>query len=620
MIATTNPFTDDQDHVTINRLPSSAVTLVRGGLSPAQLAAALAAQPATPVEHVTITAQQAYQVLLRQLTEGSVLDAYWTSGPVTYRSLPNGELAPAPVVNPDTVWASSLRTSGYEAAPIDSTDVGFRPLQEQLWTNSGPPLFSLKAVGEFNPDKLRGFSPLSQVPLQTYYPPEATGGDPASQALLHGSPLLPNANMAGYLQQPPLMLTTLASLPAFAQNFPTANVNAPISVIRVRVAGLHGDVREQLAEIAQVAASIRRVTGLEVDVTAGSSPTTETIALPAGKSGRPPLLLNEGWVRKAVALVILNAVDGKSLALFVLILIVCGFFIGNAAFAAVRARRTEIGVLRCLGWPRRTIFIFILGEVLLTGLAAGMIGSALSGAGIWLFRLDVPWWRVGLVAPVAVLLAGVSGLLPASLAARGQPLDTLAPAVRAPRRPRPVRRLVGLAIANLRRAPGRVALAAAALAMGIAALTVLLALNLAFDHGVVGSALGGFVANQVRAVDYLSAALAIVLGAASVADVLYINLRERASEFAVLSAVGWRRGQVARVVVDEGAGIGIVGSLVGALLGLAAAALILGPDLSLLAAPAAAAFGVGIVVTVVASSIVAATLRHLPLASTLAEE
>jgi len=157
--------------------------------------------------------------------------------------------------------------------------------------------------------------------------------------------------------------------------------------------------------------------------------------------------------------------------------------------------------------------------------------------------------------PVAILLAGLSGLVPALLAAHGQPLDAVAPAVRAPRRPHPVRHIAGLALVNLRRAPARAALAAAALAVGIAALTVLLALNLAFDQGVVGSALGGFVANQVRAVDYLSASLAIILGAASVADVLYINLRERASEFAVVSAVGWRRGHVARFAIGEGVGL-----------------------------------------------------------------
>jgi ABC-type antimicrobial peptide transport system permease subunit len=177
-----------------------------------------------------------------------------------------------------------------------------------------------------------------------------------------------------------------------------------------------------------------------------------------------------------------------------------------------------------------------------------------------------------------------------------------------------------MALANLRRTPARAALAAVALGVGIAALTVLLALNVAFDQGVVGSALGGFVADQVRAVDYLSAALAILLGAASVADVLYINLRERASEFAVLSALGWRRGHMARVALGEGAGIGIVGSLVGAAVGLVAASLVLGPDLGLLAAPAAAAFVAGVIVTVVAASVVVVSLMRLPVATSLAEE
>ncbi|MGA8634486.1 MAG: ABC transporter permease [Candidatus Dormiibacterota bacterium] len=621
VLATTNSFVDDTDQITVNQLPASAVGLLHQGLLPDQLAAALAKETPTSVEHVTITAQEAYQQLLQKLAHSSLIDAYWTSGPTTYEQLPGAELAPLPATNPSSVWTTSLFAgTGFEAAPIDSSDLGFRQLNEQLRTNTSQQLLTLHTVGEFDPSRLPGFSALSLVPLETYYPPQVTGADAASQKALRNQPLLPNANMAGYLQQPPLILTTLKSLPAFEQDFLTANTTAPISVVRVRVGGLHGSVRQQLAQIGQVAAAIRQATGLDVDITAGSSPTTETVALPAGSYGRPALILNESWVRKAVALVILNAVDGKSLALFVLILIVCGFFLANAAFAAVRARRTEIGVLRCLGWPRRMIFMLTLGEVMLTGLVAGVVGTGLSALLIALVRLEVPWWRVGLVIPVAMLLAGLSGLVPALLAARAQPLDAVAPAVRAPRRPHPVRHIAGLALVNLRRAPARAALAAAALAVGIAALTVLLALNLAFHQGVVGSELGGFVANQVRAVDYLSASLAVILGAASVADVLYINLRERASEFAVLSAVGWRRGHVARVAIGEGVGIGIAGSFFGAVLGLAVAALILGPDLSLLAAPAVAALAAGIVVTVVAASIVAATIQRLPLAATLAED
>ena len=77
---------------------------------------------------------------------------------------------------------------------------------------------------------------------------------------------------------------------------------------------------------------------------------------------------------------------------------------------------------------------------------------------------------------------------------------------------------------------------------------------------------------------------------------------------------------MARVAIGEGLGIGLAGSFAGAVLGLAVVALLLGPDLSLIAAPAAAAFVAGIVVTIVAASIVAATLQRLPLAATLAED
>ena len=620
VLATTDPFVEGSDQITISRLPASAVSTVRDGLLPDQLAAALAKLPATPAASVTITSQDAYQRLLHNLSNRILIDAYWTADPVTYRQESGGELSPVPVTNPDSIWVSGL-FGGYEQPPVETTDTGFRQLHEQLRSNDqGVPLLTLHAVGDFDPAKLPGFSALSTVPLETYYPPEVTGADAASLKALGNRPLLPDANMAGYLQEPPLMLTTLKSLPAFEDSFPNANRTAPISVIRVRVANVHGSTRQELAQIANVAAAIRRATGLDVDVTAGSSPTTETIALPAGRYGRPALTLDESWVRKAVALVILNAVDGKSAALFLLILIVCAFFIGNAAFAAVRVRRRELGVLRCLGWPRRTIFMFTLGEVMLTGLIAGAVGTGVSAALISLLHLDVPWSRVGLVTPVAVVLSGIAGFLPALQAARGQPLDAVAPAVRAPRRPRPVRRLAGLAWSNLRRTPGRAALAAVALAVGIAALTVLLALNLAFARGVVGSELGGFVANQVRAVDYLSAALAVTLGAASVADVLYINLRERAAEFAVLSAVGWQRGHVARIALGEGAGIGVAGSILGTAFGVGAAALVLGPDLSLLALPAAVAFAAGIIVTVIAAGAVAASIRRLPLVASLAEE
>ena len=135
VLATTNPFVDDTDQITVNRLPASAVSLLHQGLLPDQLAAALAKETPIPVERVTLTANEAYQQLLQHLSNSSALDAYWTSGPTTYRQLSGVELAPLQVTNPSSVWTSAGQT-GFEAAPIDSTDLGFRQLHEELRTNT----------------------------------------------------------------------------------------------------------------------------------------------------------------------------------------------------------------------------------------------------------------------------------------------------------------------------------------------------------------------------------------------------------------------------------------------------------------------------------------------------
>src|SRR5205823_6253821 len=120
----------------------------------------------------------------------------------------------------------------------------------------------LVPVGRFDPAKLPEGSPLSRVPLETYYPPVLPGADAASRRALAGRPLMPTANIADYVSQPPLILTTMQGLKTFlnatywlptswrihgynGHNLggltkppPYARAKAPISVIRVRVKGV----------------------------------------------------------------------------------------------------------------------------------------------------------------------------------------------------------------------------------------------------------------------------------------------------------------------------------------------------------------------------------------------
>jgi putative ABC transport system ATP-binding protein len=132
--------------------------------------------------------------------------------------------------------------------------------------------------------------------------------------------------------------------------------------------------------------------------------------------------------------------------------------------------------------------------------------------------------------------------------------------------------ITALALVNVTRIPGRTVVGALSLAVGVAALILLTAVTVTFRGAVVGSLLGNAVAVQVRGVDYVAVAATVALGVLAVADVLFLNIRERATELATIRSFGWRESALARLVVTEGTVIGIAGSLAGAALGLAAAA------------------------------------------------
>jgi hypothetical protein len=564
-----------------------------------------------------------------RITTGTV----WTSAPVRYRELGRDHLAPLPVRNSPDIWVTSF---GRFPVTYDEADVQFRRLAvRQRMLNQGlvvPP--TLLVVGRFDPRKLPGFSPLSRVPLETYYPPELRPADAASRAALGGHPYLPTQNLGGYVQQPPLILTTLNALESYfldprwwgggrlapGGGVPATFRRAPLSVIRVRVAGVKGPDPVSRERVRVVAQKIHDETGLDVDVTAGSSPHPLLISLPKGRFGQPSLLLREGWSKKGVSVVFLNAVDRKSLALFALVLVVCAFFVANGAFAVTRTRRGEIGTLRTLGWSQRAIFGVLVGELALIGLVAGVVGTVLSLVLVEAFSLHLALVWTLLVLPLSVGLACVAAVVPAWRAARLRPLAAVRPAVARGRGRRPVGHIARLALVNLRRLPARTVVGAAGLAIGIAALTLLLEIERSYHGTLVGTLLGNALALQVRGADLAAIGLTIGLAAFSVVDVLYVNLRERAAEIVTLRSSGWSERQLGLLVALEAAVLGLGGSVVGATLGVALTAALLSASLgSLVAAAALAALG-GTLTTVAASLVPLSRLRRLTVPSVLAAE
>lgn len=588
---------------------------------------AIAELPGVVVARKSMSSQDLYSRVLSRMQQETIpyIADYWTVSPPHYRVLPDGSLGAQPVANePLKVWSDPVGFGGFFQAPPGNQDVQFRSLTiHNVVLNQEHAGGSIITVlGRFDPEKLPGFSRLTAVPLESYYPPIARPADAETRRVLHGGSLLPTMNLGGYIQQPPFMLTTLRAARGFLDDrfFRGTSGGAPISVIRVRVAGVTGPDEVSRERIRRVAQAIHDLTGLAADVTAGSSPHPLVIALPPGKFGLPALTVREGWIQKGVAVEFLDAIDRKSLVLFGLVLVICGFFLANGALASVRSRRAEIGTLLCLGWSQGAIFRAVLGEVALIGLAAGIAGAGLGAVLVPALSLQMPVLRTLLVVPVAVVLAIVSGLLPSWRAARSVPMDAIRPVVSERGMRRRVRGVASLALANLARVPSRTALGAAGFVIGVAALTILLALNSAFHGVLVGTLLGNAVSVQVRGVDLLSVAFTIALGGLSVADVLFLNVRERAPELVTLRTVGWSEGNLRRVVLIEGVAIGALGSLAGGLLGGVGAAFVRGVPIGAIAAAAALSAAAGVVVAALASLLPLAVIERLTPPTVLAEE
>jgi len=214
----------------------------------------------------------------------------------------------------------------------------------------------------------------------------------------------------------------------------------------------------------------------------------------------------------------------------------------------------------------------------------------------------------------------LAGAAPAWKAARAAPLASVRPPVLAVRRARQPGGITGLALVNVLRTPGRAALGALSLAVGVTALTVLAAVTFAYRGVVVGSLLGNAVALQVRGVDYVAGIAMVALGVLAVADVVFLNIRERAAELSTMRALGWPESALGRLVITEGVIIGLTGALTGAVLGLAAAAEFAGQLSGRLYLVAAMAVVAGALVTAGAALLPARALRRLPAAQLLAEQ
>lgn len=130
-----------------------------------------------------------------------------------------------------------------------------------------------------------------------------------------------------------------------------------------------------------------------------------------------------------------EVIEGASWAISALAIVIGGIGVMNTMIISVFDRVREIGVLKALGWRRRSIVRMVLGEAVLIGLAAVLVGWAFAAAFVHLIGSTdiaqaflVPAFTpalIGRAAATAVLVSLVGGLYPALRAANLSPVEAL---------------------------------------------------------------------------------------------------------------------------------------------------------------------------------------------------
>lgn len=443
-------------------------------------------------------------------------------------------------------------------------EMAYRSHSDPYYAHRFQTVFLLAARGIFTPEKIPNPPKVNWVPLETYAPPLSILRYDENGQPVKPRPLRPSFNIAGYIQSPPSLLTTLEAARLIAGD-------DCISAIRVRVGGIDQLTPQAQHKIEAVASEIHRKTGLDVDIMVGSSPRPLLVHVPGIG------YVEEQWVQKNVTLSYHRRIQSGHLLLIAALLLTGGLFAADMAWADLLARQPVLALQKALGWRSSTLMEHVLRRALLLGVGAGAGGAALAASALALARYPLPPlpWLLG----IPLLVAGLSllgSLYPALQAGRVPPIPLLR---MAGLRHRPMERgrdrsggvwlLVQYALRGVVRRWSRSLIAGMTAALGAGLLALLVGVVTDRAGYLSGTLLGEYLLIQIQGYHWWLVGAGLGLAAVGLGNSLLAGVLERQREIGVLKAVGWRTGAVARLFLLEGAVLGLLGGAAGTALGLA---------------------------------------------------
>lgn len=434
---------------------------------------------------------------------------------------------------------------------------GFAPLGEPFRTLASPqyPQIDFQVVGVYSASKLHiSTDPLTGAPMVNYAPEQGQVVLSASgKALNPPLPARPDIQPAGLFTQPPIMLVPIQDvLPVLSK--------APISSIRVTVRGAATFGSAALQQIQAVATSIRKATGLKVEVISGASP-QQVLVHPGYESGYTKAgWIQEAWVNTGVAIEILRQTLLSQDVILIPILVAAFVFALTAGIIGVEVRRRDFATLLALGVAPRSV----QRSVILQGLIYGAVVAVFT----FVAAIAVAGSVAAEAGALVALLSGAviaAALAPVARATgRMEPLASLRESTPSMARGVAPNSTIALGFTLFLSSIRRHAAAMAALLIPGGLFYLIFLVQSSLHQTMYLTSLGQFLLVRIGPLVELGSLVVIALAVLTSAQLGLRNATMRARTWAVGQAIGWPLSVPLLGSLVEAGVVGLVSGLLGA--------------------------------------------------------
>ncbi|HAF61510.1 MAG TPA: hypothetical protein DCK95_04215 [Anaerolineaceae bacterium] len=431
--------------------------------------------------------------------------------------------------------------------------------------------FGFTPVGIYDLSDLQD-STINQVPQELYSAPYALlREDKDGNVLQQGVTIIPTNNPLGYLSQPPVVLTTLPAAKFLAQR------DDYISAVRVRVAGVETAGEEAQQKIEKVARQIEEATGLQVDITLGSSPQTMLVDVQGSDTVEALGKLEELWVRQLVGITLQRDFTRFDTLLFAAMFFSFGVFIYSSAALNLTGRQGEIGVLKTIGWKDKRILGYLLSEALLLALITGCIAFVATTGITHSLEIPIAFNRSGLIFPVMLGLFALGTALPFWQAARRSPLSLLGLGeLRVGKGTTSKLDIQSLSSKNISMQRSRFTTATLGLIPAFLALILFFFITVIMAGELSGSLLGQHIQILIQPYHYGIVAIILLVCQLILMNITTLNINKRQAEIGVLLTAGWKPSTILFTFLKETLYSALGSALLAALLAIGLLSLVQG--------------------------------------------